>query len=166
MLKIKKIYFDILLIFVFNFKRNDSNQNTFKPIIKKQGNDNFNNKPFSAEKENLFNETLRWKFELQDPIEEEKRIDQYKQDRRRRYIEQRNKHIKLSNNSMSFLPYLYYENIDTSKTDQNENSRELESTPTDNLTIREIDNEKNKPKENRSNITTDSAISSLSSSSR
>ena len=67
---------------------------------------------------------------------------------------------------MSFLPYLYYENIDTSKTDQNENSRELESTPTDNLTKREIDNEKNKPKENRSNITTDSAISSLSSSSR
>lgn len=79
---------------------------------------------------------------------------------------------------MSFLPYLYYENIDTFKTDKNENDENIESTSTsekdtpklnnhtDSLTRRETDNEKNKSKENRSNITTDSAISSLSSSSR
>lgn len=74
-----------------------------KPILKV-----LEAKPKSPEKENL--ETIRWRYELDEPVEEAKRIEVYKQGRRGRYIEQRNKYAVLSSNSSSnFLPYLYYE---------------------------------------------------------
>jgi len=67
-----------------------------KPIIKKPGNaikntgnntnnnNNTNNKTLSPEKENP--DTIRWRFELQDPDKEAQRIIEYKRDRRRRYF--------------------------------------------------------------------------------
>ena len=46
---------------------------------------------------NLINESLRWDNKrAEDPDEERKRIDIYKQNRRKRYIEQRNKILNLT----------------------------------------------------------------------
>ena len=88
-----------------------------KPIIKKGGstappknatNPAGGNKPLTPEKENV--ETVRWRYEVADAEKEALRLQEYKRDRRRRYIDQRNKHLLLANaSSSSFLPFLYYE---------------------------------------------------------
>lgn len=199
------------------FHRQETSSN-FKPIIKKSYsnlNQGKSDKPPTPEKENP--ETIRWKFELDDPIEEKKRVEIYKQSRRSRYIDQRNKQLKLHNGSTtSFLPYLYYEtpapkpeeeeeSIDEAiNVESKENilettlTRSLHRLSSANLSSRfeyeaKASNDKNsdhnisstlidtntdgkqgacfssddtKLKEKCSNVTTDSAISSLSSSSR
>jgi hypothetical protein len=85
-----------------------------KPIIKKGGssapknatNPAGGNKPLTPEKENV--ETVRWRYEVADAEKEALRLQEYKRDRRRRYIDQRNKHLANASSS-SFLPFLYYE---------------------------------------------------------
>lgn len=191
---------DFNKIFKINL-RHDGNSYP-KPIIKKPNNSIKSDKLNSPEKENI--ETLRWKYELDDPVEESKRIEVYKQNRRRRYIEQRNKYLILSNvSSSNFLPYLYYENVEkpptppvkielesdvelvkdkeplnasnlteaenlenileTNKSRNSESQRRVNII--DNDKIKQIEG-KMKSKDHCSNVTTDSAISSMSSASQ
>ena len=138
----------------------------------------------------LTNESLRWDKRMDDPDEEAKRIELYKLNRRKRYIEQRNKYLNLnSSTARSSNLFSMYENddYDSESTQNNLNNEEtssiyeskeatsnnnntntttanlLASTSTTRLLSSDIYN-KMKLKE-RSNIT-DSAISSMSSNSR
>ena len=164
-------------------KANGSNSNGSNAM----NNNNNNNSAFEGlnrttsalDKDYLVNESLRWQHELDNEEEELKRIELYKINRRKRYIEQRNKYLMLSNNSSSFLPYLHYENDSPRESQQfkanqkagsdcehtRDASKEIKLVEADGAFVETDKHGNNTLKEVNTKLT-DSAISSLSSTSR
>lgn len=82
----------------------------------------------------VLNESLRWDKRLDDPEEEAKRIELYKINRRKRYIEQRNKYLNLNSSAArSSNMFLMYENDDyDSESTQNNLNNNTSSNNTNN----------------------------------
>ena len=160
---------------------NSMNNNTLNNNNTSSGFEGLNRATSALDKDYLVNESLRWQHELDNEEEELKRIELYKINRRKRYIEQRNKYLMLSNNSSSFLPYLHYEN-DSPRDGQQakahhhkaggsdceharDASKEVKLAEADGAFVETDKHGSNTLKEVNAKLT-DSAISSLSSTSR
>jgi hypothetical protein len=164
-------------------KANGSNSNGINAMNNNNnhssGFEGLNRTTSALDKDYLVNESLRWQHELDNEEEELKRIELYKINRRKRYIEQRNKYLMLSNNSSSFLPYLHYENDSPREGQQSkanhkasndcehtrDASKEIKLVEADGAFVETDKHGNNTLKEVNAKLT-DSAISSLSSTSR